>query len=161
MEVFNKKLAWSCNQYCLKVSTNLFGNLIFWKQSDQTVTTHFRFFLYLLILFVKNGYSTVKLTVREAPTPAYGQLFANFCLICAKKQVFLVQKHYFKPFSVGQNCHICLQSGPRGLPPHIGPKSLILAPQDIPDISGYQLGFGCQCVKVYSNENPVTNQKIL
>ena len=46
-------------------------------------------------------------------------------------------------------------------PPHIGPKSLILAPQDIPDISGYQLGFGCQCVKAYNNENPVTNQKIL
>ena len=44
---------------------------------------------------------------------------------------------------------------------HIGPKSLILAPQDIPDISGYQLGFGCQCVKAYNNENPVTNQKIL
>ena len=42
-----------------------------------------------------------------------------------------------------------------------GPKSLILAPQDIPDISGYQLGFGCQCVKAYNNENPVTNQKIL
>ena len=30
---------------------------------------------------------------------------------------------------------------------HSGPKSLILAPQDIPDISGHQLGFGCQCVK--------------
>merc|ERR1712012_702270 len=44
---------------------------------------------------------------------------------------------------------------------HNGPKSLILAPQDIPDISGYQLGFGCQCVKAYKNENPVTNQKIL
>ena len=44
---------------------------------------------------------------------------------------------------------------------HNGPKSLILAPQDIPDISGYQLGFGCQCVKANNNENPVTNQKIL
>lgn len=44
---------------------------------------------------------------------------------------------------------------------HNGPKLLILAPQDIPDISGYQLGFGCQCVKAYNNENPVTNQKIL
>ena len=44
---------------------------------------------------------------------------------------------------------------------HNGPKSLILAPQDIPDFSGYQLGFGCQCVKAYNNENPVTNQKIL
>ena len=46
-------------------------------------------------------------------------------------------------------------------PPHNGPKSLILAPQDIPDISGYQLGFGCQCVKAYNNENHVINQKIL
>ena len=44
---------------------------------------------------------------------------------------------------------------------HIGQKSLILAPQDIPDISGYQLGFGCQYVKVYNNENSVKNQKIL
>ena len=47
------------------------------------------------------------------------------------------------------------------LAPHNGPKSLILAPQDITDISGYQLVFGCQCVKAYNNENPVTNQKIL
>ena len=37
------------------------------------------------------------------------------------------------------------------------PKSLTLAPQDIPDISGYQLGFGCQCVRAYYNKNPVTN----
>ena len=44
---------------------------------------------------------------------------------------------------------------------HNGPKSLILAPQDIPDISGYQSGFACQCVRAYNNENPVTNQKIL
>ena len=54
---------------------------------------------------------------------------------------------------------------------HIGPKSLILAPQDIPDISGYQLGypdisgyqlgFGRRFVKAYNTENPVTNQKIL
>ena len=44
---------------------------------------------------------------------------------------------------------------------HNGRKSLILAPQDIPDISGYQLGFGCQCVKAYNNENHVINQKIL
>ena len=46
-------------------------------------------------------------------------------------------------------------------PPHNGPKSLILAPQDIPDISGYQLGIGCQFVKAYNNENPVTNQEIV
>ena len=45
--------------------------------------------------------------------------------------------------------------------PHIGPKSLILAPQEILDISGYQWGFGCQCVKAYNNDIPVTNQKIL
>ena len=44
---------------------------------------------------------------------------------------------------------------------HNGRKSLILAPQEIPDISGYQWGFGCQFVKAYNNENPVTNQKIL
>ena len=44
---------------------------------------------------------------------------------------------------------------------HNGPKSLILAPQDIPDISGCQLRFGCQCVKAYNNENHVINQKIL
>ena len=48
-----------------------------------------------------------------------------------------------------------------GVPPHIGPKSLILAPQDIPDISGYQLGFGRRFVKAYNTENPVTSQKIL
>ena len=48
-----------------------------------------------------------------------------------------------------------------GPPPHNGRKSLILAPQEIPDISGYQWGFGCQFVKAYIIENPVTNQKIL
>ena len=54
-----------------------------------------------------------------------------------------------------------VKRGREGPPPHNGPKSLILAPQDIPDISGYQLGFGCQCVKACNNENHVTNQKIL
>ena len=44
---------------------------------------------------------------------------------------------------------------------HNGRKSLILAPQEIPDISGYQWGFGCQFVKAYITENPVPNQKIL
>ena len=44
---------------------------------------------------------------------------------------------------------------------HNGRKSLILAPQEIPDISGYQWGFGCQFAKAYITENPVTNQKIL
>ena len=40
---------------------------------------------------------------------------------------------------------------------HIGPKSLILAPQEILDISGYQWGFGRQFVKAYITENPVRN----
>ena len=40
-------------------------------------------------------------------------------------------------------------------------KIAIFASLDIPDISGYQLGIGYQCVKMYNNENPVTNQKIL
>ena len=43
---------------------------------------------------------------------------------------------------------------------HIWPKSLILAPQDIPDISGYQLGIGCQFVKTHINEIPDPDQKI-
>ena len=51
--------------------------------------------------------------------------------------------------------------GLKQAPPHNGRKSLILAPQEIPDISGYQWGFGCQFVKAYITENPVTNQKIL
>ena len=46
-------------------------------------------------------------------------------------------------------------------PPHNGRKSLILAPQEIPDISGYQWGFGRRFVTAYNTENPVTNQKIL
>ena len=43
---------------------------------------------------------------------------------------------------------------------HSGRKSLILAPQDIPDISWYQLGIGCQFVKAPINENPGPDQKI-
>ena len=35
-----------------------------------------------------------------------------------------------------------------------------MAPLDIPDISGCQLGIGCQFVKTYNNENPATNKKI-
>ena len=45
-------------------------------------------------------------------------------------------------------------------PPHSGRKSRFLAPLDIPDISGYQLGIGSQFVKAHNNENPATNQKI-
>ena len=58
--------------------------------------------------------------------------------------------------------HIAVITQPsHGYGVHIGPKSLILAPQEILDISGYQWGFGRQFVKAYNNENPVTNQKIL
>ena len=72
--------------------------------------------------------------------------------------------HFFRKFflakiAISATSHVFCMYG-RGAW-HNGPKSLILAPQDIPDISGYQLGFGCQCVKAYNNENPVTNQKIL
>ena len=43
---------------------------------------------------------------------------------------------------------------------HSGRKSRFLAPLDIPDISGYQLGIGCQFVKAFNDENPARNQKI-
>ena len=43
---------------------------------------------------------------------------------------------------------------------HSGWKSRFLAPLDITDISGYQLGIGCQFVRAYDNENPATNWKI-
>ena len=43
---------------------------------------------------------------------------------------------------------------------HSGRKSQFLAPQDIPDISGYQLGIGCQFVKEHIDENPGPDQKI-
>ena len=46
---------------------------------------------------------------------------------------------------------------PRPLPPHSGRKSRFLAPLDIPDISGYQLGIGCQFVKAANNEDPATS----
>ena len=59
---------------------------------------------------------------------------------------------------VGLFCRLDFAIDP---PTHNGRKSLILAPQEIPDISGYQWGFGCQFVKAYITENPVTNQKIL
>ena len=42
-----------------------------------------------------------------------------------------------------------------------GQKLQFLAPQDIPDISGYQLGIGCQFVRAFKTEIPVSNQKIL
>ena len=43
---------------------------------------------------------------------------------------------------------------------HSGQNSQFLAPQDIPDISGYQLGIGCQFVKAHINEIPGPDQKI-
>ena len=73
-----------------------------------------------------------------------------------KRKARAIRNHFSPPIPAQSWKPITINS-----PPHIGPKSLILAPQDIPDISGYQLGFGCQCVKAYNNENPVTNQKIL
>ena len=39
-------------------------------------------------------------------------------------------------------------------------KSRFLAPLDITDISGYQLGIGCQFVQAHNNGNPATNKKI-
>ena len=68
------------------------------------------------------------------------------------------------PLSRSFLCTVCVLgifflNGEGGV--HNGRKSLILAPQEIPDISGYQWGFGCQFVKAYITENPVTNQKIL
>ena len=63
-------------------------------------------------------------------------------------------KYYFDVFK--SNCMSDCRGGG-----HNGRKSLILAPQEIPDISGYQLGFGRRFVKAYNTENPVTNQKIL
>ena len=75
------------------------------------------------------------------------------------------EDHYHERGHHGSKCNAGELGGMSGqtttITPHIGPKSLILAPQDIPDISGYQLGFGCQCVRAYNNENPVRNQKIL
>ena len=46
-------------------------------------------------------------------------LQSDFCDFfgCVKNWCSLVQKHCFKPFLVGQNFHICLRSGPRGLTP--------------------------------------------
>ena len=43
---------------------------------------------------------------------------------------------------------------------HYGQKSRFLPPLDIPDISGYQLGIGCQFVKAHIKEIPGPGQKI-
>ena len=47
------------------------------------------------------------------------------------------------------------------LPAQSGQKLWLLSPLDIPDISGYQLGIGCQFAKEYNKENPGIIQKIL
>ena len=44
---------------------------------------------------------------------------------------------------------------------HNGRISRFLAPQDIPDFSGYQLGIGCHFDRACNSENPVPSQKIL
>ena len=46
------------------------------------------------------------------------------------------------------------------LPPQSGQKLWLLSPLDIPDISGYQLGIGCQFVRALFNENPATYKRI-
>ena len=60
-----------------------------------------------------------KTDILQSGWPPYDQLIVNFFGVC-NKQVFLVKKHCFKPFLVGQNFNICLRSGSRGLtqPPH-------------------------------------------
>ena len=72
--------------------------------------------------------------------------------------------------TAGQNCH---RAQSRSLKNKTLQKNVILSrpgplgprgpspPQEIPDISGYEWGFGCQFGKAYITENPVRNQKIL
>ena len=43
---------------------------------------------------------------------------------------------------------------------HSGRQSQFLAPQEIPDISGHQLGIRCQFFKANINEIPGPDQKI-
>ena len=83
--------------------------------------------------------------------PLFGSLVAPFVHF---------QTHLL-PFFWKNFLAIMVADFPLGDGGHSGPKWLILAPQDIPDISGYQLGFGCRFVKAYSIKNPVTNKKIL
>ena len=77
---------------------------------------------------------------------------SNFCSSIQHQKPNIVTVESGK---VDQNVCVCVWGG------HNGRKSLILAPQEIPDISGYQWGFGRRFVKAYNTENPVTNQKIL
>ena len=52
--------------------------------------------------------------LRVAPSPLRSA-FRDLFFEVSKKQVFLVQKHCFQPFLVGQDFLICLVSGPIGL----------------------------------------------
>ena len=68
---------------------------------------------------VKNGYFMVKLTVRIDPPPSlsFDQLFINLFWWVQKNRRFFSPKILFKAFLVGQNFHICLRLGLRGLTP--------------------------------------------
>ena len=63
-----------------------------------------------------NEYFSVRLTLRVDPPP-YGQLSVIILGVPKNRCFFFIQKHCFKSFLVGQNFHICLRSGPRGLTP--------------------------------------------
>ena len=62
----------------------------FFKVSEDHMSYHMSKVYAALRGVVKNGYFTVRLTVQKA-------------------NIFLVQKHCFKPFLVGQTFHICLR----------------------------------------------------
>ena len=49
--------------------------------------------------------------------------FSWFFWVCAKEAVFFGPKALFQPILVGQNFHICLLSGPRGLTPCPSPHT--------------------------------------
>ena len=66
---------------------------------------------------IKIVFFTVRLTVRVDPPSSRSAERDFFLCVCKKQMFFLVQKHYFLPFLVGQKFHICLQSGRRGLTP--------------------------------------------
>ena len=66
------------------------------------------------IVFFRN----ISLTAGPPPAPPpLGQLFVNFFFVCAKNRCFWFKNTILSPFLVGQNFHICLQSGRRGLNP--------------------------------------------
>ena len=59
----------------------------------------------ILVMEVKKTQYFFLFFLRLTPPPPYGQCFLIF--LCAKKQVFLVQKHCFMPFFNGSKFHIC------------------------------------------------------